>query len=219
MRRDDLVHACPPARRQVRRVPSVDAVPSTSANVVAGPTARNRPVGSTKVNTQRGEQVARSRLPARLQGATGRAKETGQRVRLCPKTTKETPLLPMVGLRRIVVSRPTWFTEVRTTTRQPIEQTARTATSNEHAESPKARPRCASRRGAPGSLRLQVDEVRRSRPPARSTTCALSAKATPEAKRGGEAPLRVVGVCGTRSTPSRRRWATPPVKPIIQRSK
>ena len=30
----------------------------------------------------------------------------------------------------------------------------------------------------------------------------LSAKATPEAKRGGEAPLRVVGVVGTRSTPS-----------------
>ena len=30
--------------------------------------------------------------------------------------------------------------------------------------------------------------------------CALSAKATPEAKRGGEAPLRVVGVVRTRST-------------------
>ena len=45
-----------------------------------------------------------------------RAKETGQRVRLCATTTKETSLVPMVGLRRIVVSRPAWFAECATTT-------------------------------------------------------------------------------------------------------
>ena len=57
----------------------------------------------------------------------------------CPQTTKETLLLPTVGLRPREVSRPTSFAEVRTTTRQPTEQPTRTATSNEHAESPEAR--------------------------------------------------------------------------------
>jgi len=61
-------------------------------------------------------------------------------VRLCAKTTKETSLLPRVRLRPIVVSRPTWFAEVRLTTRQPTEQPPRTWTSNEHAESPEAGP-------------------------------------------------------------------------------
>ena len=40
-------------------------------------------------------------------------KETSQRVCLRPLTTKETSLLPTVGLRPVVASRPTWFALVR----------------------------------------------------------------------------------------------------------
>jgi hypothetical protein len=71
---------------------------------------------STKVNTQGGEL---SRLgQARLLVYVGdeACQETGQRVRLRPKWTKETPLLSMVGLRPLMVSGPASFAKCATTT-------------------------------------------------------------------------------------------------------
>jgi len=62
------------------------------------------------VSSQTGATIEPSML---VYEATKRAKETSQRVRLCAKTTKETSLPPIVGLRPIVVSRPTRFAEVR----------------------------------------------------------------------------------------------------------
>ena len=72
-------------------------------------------------------------------GATKRAKETGQRVRLCAKTTKETPLLPMVRLRPGVLSRPTWFAEVRRDDLNAPNCQYGLAVNKKHAQSPKAR--------------------------------------------------------------------------------
>ena len=65
-------------------------------------------------------------------GGDEACQQTGQRVRLRPLTTKETPLPPMVGLRPIVVSRPTSFAECARLVNQPNRQHG-LAGSKEHA--------------------------------------------------------------------------------------
>ena len=132
-------------------MPSVDAVPSTSANVVAGPATLKGLVGSTKVSTQRGEQVARSRLPARLQGATGRASPTLRTPE--PADVRGAAQRPVVDVFSF----------------SPFAYRVQGSTEPTGALCPHRRP---SGRGAQESLRLQVDEVRESRPPTWSTRCA-----------------------------------------------
>ena len=67
-------------------------------------------------------------------------KETSQRVCLRPLTTKETSLLPTVGLRPVVAYRPTWFALVRQDDFNELSSQHGRAVNKEHAESPEARP-------------------------------------------------------------------------------
>ena len=57
-------------------------------------------------------------------------------MRLCAKTTKETPLLPMVRLRPGVLSRPTWFAEVRRDDLNAPNCQYGLAVNKKHAQSP-----------------------------------------------------------------------------------
>ena len=128
-----------PAGRQVRRVPFVDVVQPAPRTRFARPTAMKRPA-STEVNTRSGEHRRQEQAACLSTGATKRAQETGQRVRQRPLTTKETPLLPMVGLRPVVASRPTWFALVRQDDFNELSSQHGRAVNKEHAESPEARP-------------------------------------------------------------------------------
>ena len=95
---------------------------------------------STEVNTRSGEHRRQEQAACLSTGATKRAQETGQRVRQRPLTTKETPLLPMVGLRPVVASRPTWFALVRQDDFNELSSQHGRAVNKEHAESPEACP-------------------------------------------------------------------------------
>ena len=77
----------------------------------------------------------RAGLPARLRGRQA-GPETSQRLCLRSKSTKETLLLPMVGLRPIVVSRPTLFALVRQDDFNEPSSQHECALNKEHAESP-----------------------------------------------------------------------------------